>query len=55
MNEEYRKKPLSLSTKSLQDILFEEADLDIRKNILRMIIKEIVWDSDTKMVYVKER
>lgn len=45
---------LSLNNKSLRDILFEEADLETRKNILIMIIKEMVWDSDTKTIYMKK-
>ena len=54
INNKVEEYTLSLNNKSLRDILFEEADLDTRKNILRMIIKEMIWDSDTKTVYIKK-
>ena len=54
INKEIEEYTLSLSTKSIQDILFQEVDLDIRKSILRMTFKELVWDSDSKTVYMKK-
>ena len=55
INNKVEEYTLSLNNKSLRDILFKEVDLDTRKNILRMTIKEMVWDSDTKTVYVKKK
>ena len=41
-------------SKEIDDILFEEADIEIRKNILKMMFKEIIWDADTEMVYINK-
>lgn len=41
-------------SKEIDDILFEEADIEIRKSILKMMFKEIIWDADTEMVYINK-